>query len=233
MEQTNIITPEPSPAPRPSWTYFLLPGAILIAAVLLSGKVYIPGLTAKIADAQPKTGTIQYTVEDIKTWAKKVKGLNRSDFNACIDSGKYADRIESDRQSGAALGVQGTPSFFINGAILEGAQPIEAFRQAIAAAVPGKNEVRTDDHVKGDANAPVAIIEYSDFQCPYCRKFYEDTLPTLIKEYVDTGKAKLVYRHFPLEFHPAALVSAQASECAAEQGKFWEMHDAIFTEQAK
>ena len=86
--------------------------------------------------------------------------------------------------------------------------------------------------VKGDENAPVTIVEFSDFECPFCASFYRDTLPQVISEYIDTGKAKLYYRHYPLDFHPSAKKLAVASECANEQGKFWEMHDIIFDNQA-
>ena len=65
-------------------------------------------------------------------------------------------------------------------------------------------------------------------ECPFCARFYEQTLPQLTKEYIDTGKVKLVYRDFPLSFHANAQKAAEASECAHEQGKFWEMHDKLF-----
>lgn len=90
-----------------------------------------------------------------------------------------------------------------------------------------------DDAYLGDKNAPVTMIEFSDFQCPFCRKFMTDTLPQIKKEYIDTGKVKLVYRDFPLSFHPGAAPAAEGAECAKDQGKFWEMHDAIFNEQEK
>lgn len=90
-----------------------------------------------------------------------------------------------------------------------------------------------DDAFLGNKNAPVTLIEFSDFQCPFCRKFMIDTLPQIKKEYIDTGKARLVYRDFPLSFHPGATPAAEGAECAEEQGKFWEMHDAIFNEQQK
>lgn len=86
--------------------------------------------------------------------------------------------------------------------------------------------------VKGDENAPVTIVEFSDFECPFCGRFYTDTLPTLIKDYIDTGKAKLYYRHFPLSFHPQARPLALASECADEQDMFWEFHDKVFENNA-
>ncbi|MBI4017692.1 MAG: DsbA family protein [Candidatus Aenigmarchaeota archaeon] len=85
----------------------------------------------------------------------------------------------------------------------------------------------------GDEDAKITIIEYSDFQCPFCRSFWQGTLPEVKSAYIDTGKTRLEYRHFPLSFHPAAQPSAEAAECAGDQGKFWEAHDAIFSNQAK
>ncbi|MBI5225307.1 DsbA family protein [Candidatus Micrarchaeota archaeon] len=82
---------------------------------------------------------------------------------------------------------------------------------------------------KGKESAPITIIEYSDFQCPFCSRFYAETLPSILKDWVDTGKAKLYYKHFPLsQIHPNAEKAAEASECAKDQGKFWEMHDKMF-----
>ncbi len=88
--------------------------------------------------------------------------------------------------------------------------------------------VSDDDHIRGNKNAPVTLIEYSDFQCPYCGAF-EPTLESVMTKYKD--QVRLVYRHFPLSFHPNALPAAIASECASEQGKFWEFHDAMFKNQ--
>lgn len=85
-----------------------------------------------------------------------------------------------------------------------------------------------DDDVKGDPNAPVTIVEWSDFECPFCTRFYTQTLPQIQSEYIDTGKAKFVYRDFPLGFHANAQKAGEAAECAGEQGKFWEMHDKLF-----
>lgn len=90
-----------------------------------------------------------------------------------------------------------------------------------------------DDAFLGEKNAPVVLIEFSDFQCPFCRSFWRDSLPLIKSEYIGTGKVKFVYRDFPLSFHPGAMPAAQAAECAEEQGKFWEMHDKIFSEQDK
>ncbi|MFT7616015.1 MAG: protein-disulfide isomerase [Candidatus Woesearchaeota archaeon] len=85
-----------------------------------------------------------------------------------------------------------------------------------------------DDPVKGDADAPITIVEFSDFECPFCARFYSDTYQKIIAEYVDTGKVKIVYRDFPLSFHPNAQKAAEAAECAEDQGEFWAMHDILF-----
>ncbi|MEK7166341.1 MAG: DsbA family protein [Patescibacteria group bacterium] len=89
-----------------------------------------------------------------------------------------------------------------------------------------------DDPVLGDKNAPVTIIEFSDYECPFCKRHFEDTFPQLVKEYVDKGKVKIVYRDFPLSFHdPMATKEAVAANCAKEQGgdkKYFEFHDEIF-----
>ncbi len=92
--------------------------------------------------------------------------------------------------------------------------------------------VKTGSHLQGDANAPVTIIEFSDFQCPFCGRFYTDALPQIEANYIKTGKAKLYYRQFPLvEIHPFAQKAAEASECASDQGKFWEYHNLLFADQ--
>jgi len=89
-----------------------------------------------------------------------------------------------------------------------------------------------DDPVLGDPNAPVTIIEFSDYQCPFCARFWSQTLPLIKSEYIDTGKVKLVYRDFPLtSIHPMALPAAEAAECVHEQGgdeAYFEYHDVLF-----
>ncbi len=89
-------------------------------------------------------------------------------------------------------------------------------------------QLTEDDDVKGSANAPVTIVEFSDYECPYCRRFATETLPQIILKYVDTGKAKLIFRDFPLSFHQNAQKAAEAAECAGDQGKYYEMHDKLF-----
>ncbi len=91
-----------------------------------------------------------------------------------------------------------------------------------------------DDPVLGNANAPVTIVEFSDFQCPFCERFFTSTLPQIKTEYINTGKVKLIYRDFPLSsIHPYAEKAAEASECAHQQGDnfYWKMHDKLFENQ--
>jgi protein-disulfide isomerase len=90
-----------------------------------------------------------------------------------------------------------------------------------------------DDAIKGDKNAPVTIVEWGDFECPFCARFYSQTLGQIEEQYIKTGKVKIVYRDFPLGFHSNAQKSAEAAECAGEQGKFWEMHDALYDNGVK
>ncbi len=98
---------------------------------------------------------------------------------------------------------------------------------------PVKIELKENDHILGNKDAKVTMFEFSDFQCPFCRVFEQDAYQQIKKNYIDTGKVKVIYRHYPLDFHPQAKLAAEASECAAEQGKFWEMHDKMFVEQQK
>ena len=89
-----------------------------------------------------------------------------------------------------------------------------------------------DDPIIGDPEAPITIIEFSDFQCPFCARFHIETLPSIMEEYIDQGKVNLVFRDFPIQsIHPNALPAAVAAECANEQGKFKEMHDILFEKQ--
>lgn len=85
-----------------------------------------------------------------------------------------------------------------------------------------------DDAIKGDPKAPVTIVEFSDFECGFCAKFYQNAYKQIDEEYIKTGKVKLVYRDFPLSFHKNAQKAAEAAECAGEQDKYYEMHDILF-----
>jgi protein-disulfide isomerase len=89
-----------------------------------------------------------------------------------------------------------------------------------------------DVPVLGRPTAPVTLVEFSDYQCPFCQRFFQATLPALKEEYIDTGKVRYVFRDFPLDrIHPQARKAAEAAHCAGEQGKYWEMHDVLFGNQ--
>ncbi len=88
--------------------------------------------------------------------------------------------------------------------------------------------IQEDDVVRGDPKAPITILEYSDFTCGYCEKFFHETFPQLLTEYIETGKVRFVYRDFPRAPGGPALHSAQAARCAGQQDAYWPMHDRLF-----
>jgi protein-disulfide isomerase len=130
---------------------------------------------------------------------------------------------------------------FVAGITLTAAAVILIWRLAFAAPVakppdrpalplPSEPLSFADAPVDGDRNAPVGILVFSDFQCPFCGRFARETLPTLRSKYVSTGKAFVAFMHFPLEtIHPHALEAAVLSECAREQNRFWPLHDALLS----
>ena len=86
----------------------------------------------------------------------------------------------------------------------------------------------------GNKSAKVALIEYSDFKCPYCATFARNSWPEIQKKYVDSGKIQFVFRNLPLDqLHPFARQAAQTAVCADQQGKFWQLHDLMFSRQAQ
>jgi protein-disulfide isomerase len=113
-------------------------------------------------------------------------------------------------------------------------QPQIAGQQAEQAPAPsGPVKVSIDDDpILGDKNAKVTIIEFSDYECPFCKRHFDDTLPDLIKEYIDTGLVKIVFRDLPLSFHdPMATTEAIAANCARAQGDdttYFKYHHEIF-----
>lgn len=85
----------------------------------------------------------------------------------------------------------------------------------------------------GRVDAPLVMVEYTDYQCPYCTKFYTATFTELKREYIDTGKMRFISRDYPLDFHSHALKAAQATHCAGEQGKFWQMKDLLMVNSSR
>lgn len=86
---------------------------------------------------------------------------------------------------------------------------------------------------KGDKNAPLTLIEFSDYQCPFCARHFQEVFPRIESDYIKTGKVRYVFRDFPIEsVNLQAFRAAEAAHCAGEQGKFWEMHDRLFANQS-
>jgi protein-disulfide isomerase len=115
---------------------------------------------------------------------------------------------------------------------------IEKKGLAQAAAQPRKPRTATvtidpDRPAMGSAGAPVTVVEFTDYQCPFCRRFTQSTFPLLKSEYIDTGKLRWVVRDMPLAFHANARKAGRSVHCANEQGRFWEMRDTLFKNSAK
>jgi protein-disulfide isomerase len=94
-------------------------------------------------------------------------------------------------------------------------------------------ELEADRPVLGSEDAPVTVVEFTDYQCPFCRRFVESTFPDLKREFIDTGKVRWLVQDLPLAFHPNARGAGQAAHCAGEQGSFWPMRDMLFRNSAR
>ena len=176
-------------------------------------------------------------------------GLDGEALSACVESGRYQATVQENLMEGQLLGVTGTPTFFVDGYPIVGARPYELFELAFALAQDGRlsdafaqmptptpmppEEISTSGApVLGDADAPVLMIEYSDYQCPYCARYIEETYPQIKANYIDTGKVQYVFKDFPLSFHEQAQAAAEAAHCAGAQGDYWGMHDLLFANQS-
>jgi protein-disulfide isomerase len=181
-------------------------------------------------------------------------GLNVDAFVACLESGETAAQVQSELEQGEALGVSGVPAFFINDWFVSGAQPFEVFQETIEAALRGEHPAPTPtplpsgatifdpnpdrpgytyggDAFCGSDEAEVGLIEFLDFQSAENRQHFLEEWPDLEKEYVDTGKVRLVVKHFPALDHTQGFTAAEAAECAGQQGAFCSMIDLLFQKQ--
>jgi protein-disulfide isomerase len=106
--------------------------------------------------------------------------------------------------------------------------------QAAAPASPEKVQMSVGNgwYTIGRADAPVTLVEFGDYQCPFCKRFHTDAYSELKKNYIDTGKVRFVSRDLPLEFHPFAMKAAEAARCAGDQNKYWELRDALYANSA-
>jgi protein-disulfide isomerase len=208
------------------------------------------------------------TRADIEKYAGEV-GLNVAKWKKDWDDPKLKDEVSQDQKVATDVGATGTPTFFINGHEIVGAQEQSAFDKIVddeikeadalikkgtplrdvytkrietaAAAAPApsapaaaadsndKYEVKIGDApVKGPASAPVTVVAFSDFQCPFCSR----AVPVVHQLETDyAGKIRIAFKQFPLPFHDKAHLAAEAALAANEQGKFWQMHDKLFANQ--
>lgn len=236
---------------------YVLMGVITLFLVFITVRVFnlekkINSVTAGTAAVAQKESAI--SVPNLKKYAKEL-GLNTGKFNKCLDSGEKKALVDKDTAYGVSLGVQGTPGFFINGQFLAGAFPFQFFKEIIDRQIAGtassdctsySTDLQTycsdpqnkafDPELKeidvknmiatGAKNGKVTIVEFSDFECPFCIRAIP-TVKQVLNEY--KNDVTLYYKQFPLvQIHPQALKAAEASLCAADQGKFWEWHDKIF-----
>lgn len=112
------------------------------------------------------------------------------------------------------------------------AEPVPVGGGSAGGLATGPTEIGGRDVVLGDSNARVTLIEYGDFQCPFCAKFHVEVGPQLREEYIKTGKVKMVFRN--LQFlGPESVEAGEAAECAKDQNKFWEFHDSIYDEELR
>ena len=97
----------------------------------------------------------------------------------------------------------------------------------------GAGSIMDDGRIRGNADAPITLIEYSDFTCGYCAKFFQETWPRLQAKYIDTGKVRFVYRDYPRSDQGVGVEAAVAARCAGAQGQYWPMHDRLFSERGR
>ena len=178
--------------------------------------------------------------------------LDGDAFDACFDDQTPRPRIQEDFDEGRKWGARGTPTFFINGRVIGGLLPAEQFLEIVDAMVAEAERGELPEGVvaptpeptpdldfepetvavMGDPDAPVTIVEFSDYQCPFCLRYFQQTLPQLKKDYVETGKVRYVFKDFPItQIHPQAPKAAEAARCAGDQGRYWDMHDRLFSGQ--
>ena len=194
-------------------------------------------------------------IERFKGYAAEL-GLDTDAFAACLESGETAAQVQAEYERGEAAGVRGVPSFFINDWFISGAQPFEVFQQVIEAALRGEHppptptplppgvmpwDINPDrpgytyggDATYGSDEAEAVLVEFVDFHSPENRKHFLETWPQVEEEFVETGKVRLVIKHFPAPDQPTAFKAAEAAECAGQQNAFWAMYTLLFQKQGE
>ncbi len=142
--------------------------------------------------------------------------------------GKACPRLKGDSSWVTTALVLSAGSVLLLVALVGCSTPAPAATSTPEPAATGESTIPLDDDpVLGSHDAPVTMIEYSEYLCPYCRRFVLETMPLIEEEYIDSGQVKLVFRDFPVHGEPAVIL-AMVAECAADQGNFWDMHVLLF-----
>jgi protein-disulfide isomerase len=179
--------------------------------------------------------------EDLDAYADQI-GLNRKRFQEALDDHRYRPAVERDLLEARGFGVSTAPTLFINGRRLTGARSLpeltaitqEALGLSTASSPQPESkplQVSLDlsgSPVRGSQDAPITIVEFSDYQCPFCARAVS-TVKQVVEAY--PGKVRWIFKNFPLPNHPDAPLAHKAALAAGEQGKYWEMHDLIFENQ--
>jgi protein-disulfide isomerase len=176
--------------------------------------------------------------DDLVAHAKTL-GLDVAAFTRALDQRTHRAAVERDLAEARALGVTSTPAIFINGRRAAGMPPPASLTGLIrnllnggdgseSAPVPMTTFDLAGSPVRGPADAPVTIVAFSDLQCSYCARA-NATVERVLSQY--SGRVRWVFKHYPLDFHADAPLAHRAALAAQQQGKFWEMHDAIFAKQ--
>jgi protein-disulfide isomerase len=183
---------------------------------------------------------------DLLGYAKALS-LNLPAFQQALDNHTYRPIIERDLAEAKGLGVTTTPTFFVNGRRLVGPQgyaSLGAVIETLLAGIPKSQRVQEEivasgpaqqislEHapVKGPAAAPISLVEFSDFECPYCAEI-APVVHQLLAAY--PRQVRFAFKHYPLPMHKESPLAHEAALAAGDQGKFWEMHDALFAGQDK
>lgn len=230
---------------------YVLIGLLIVAAFFI-GSLWTKvgtlenkgGSAGKVADNAAANPSAEASAPvDVNAMAQNA-GLNVEDFKNCVTSKDATDEVAAEEASGATAGVQGTPGIFLvdtktgKGIEIPGAVPYAQLKASLDKVIAGtdltdlKLSAITDkEPIKGDSKARYALVEYSDYDCPYCKQF-DSTANQLLKEY--EGKVKWAYRQFPLDqLHPNTRAKSVAAICAAKLGgndAFWKFTEEFMKE---
>ena len=257
----------------------LIPLSIVVAGAMIGAAIYFgqvdsdkegatlasqPGESTSTTGAstqESNTGATSPTAASLSSsdlfvsYASDI-GLDAGRFQVCLDKGTHRAAILADVRQAEEIGATGTPTFFINGKRLVGAQPLQVFQEIIDRELEGSASTQVSDYsaatqqlvVGGRLNlvpveldisdsprkgkGSVTLVEFTDYQCPFCLRYFSNTLPQLETKY--EGKLSFVVKDLPLtNIHNKALAAAEAARCAGDQGEFWAMYDQLFNTQSQ